>query len=426
MLAGLALYLPVALAVFEPGIGIGMEYTDNVRLTPNNEDDELIVLGYAGASLDEQSGPWRANGAASFTYENYTDNTFSDQHYFDLNATAGWEAVPDRVDVIVRDFFTQRLKNSLDRSTPGNIENVNIFNLAPNIAWPLSRVQRVVITPQFSDFYYEDSNTDNQRYSLNADYLHDTSETNTLGVGGAISETDYENDDANSDFSATNLHALATGQFSHSKYKLNLGYSWLDRDNVEDQDGVVGSLGWVYGITGRSDAKLYVASDLTSSSYTALESAIDPDTGDINNVQISGDVIRNNVMRATYVRKGRTLTSSLFGELRDLDYKESPQDREVQGGGIRIRYQARALLSTGLYARYTRTKQTDIDRTDKQYLVGGEIGYQLSRKLRAAFDLRYRDKNSTDEAQEYTEVSGLLSLVYGFGEIPGRKAPRGY
>jgi hypothetical protein len=326
----------------------------------------------------------------------------------------------------VRDFFTQRLTNSLDRSTPSNIENVNIFNFGPDIALPISKVQKLVITPKFSDFYYQNSDTDNQQYSLALDWLYNTSATNEVGLGGSFSKTDFKDENKNPNFTASNVHAIVAGQLSRSKYRVNLGFTKIDRDGFKNESAsTTGSLNWVLALTGRSNARVYVASDLTDSSYSALESAIDPGRGDINNVQISGDVFRNNILRTELSRKGSTLNSKLWAELRDLDYKETPQDRKVQSVGIKFDYQMRALVSSGLYARYSRTKRTDQDRTDKGYAVGGLIGYQLSRNLRTAFNLQYKTKNSTDNAQEYNEFSGLISLDYGIGEVQRSRNVRG-
>jgi hypothetical protein len=426
LFAGMSLHIPLALALFEPGAGVGLQYTDNAGLTPDNEDDDLIVLGYVGANIDQSSGPLDFSATTSLTYENYTDDTFSDQYYFDLSATAGWEMLRERLNWVVRDFFTQRLRNSINRSTPDNIEDINIFNISPDATLPISRTQRLVINPAFSDFYYEESDTDNQRYSLTLNWLYNTSATNEIGLGGSISKTDFEDDDINPNFSARNVHAIVTGQLARSKYMLNLGFTEIDRDNLEDRSAPTGSLDWIFGLTGRSDARVYLASDLTDSSYSALDSAIDPGRGDIDNVQISGDVFRNNVIRAVYLRKGATLNSKLWAELRDLDYKETPQDREVQGLGIEFDYQVRALVSSALYVKYKRVKRTEQDRTDKLYSVGGEIGYQMSRKLRAVFNLRYQDKDSTDNAQEFSEFSGLVNLVYGYGEVARKKRPRSF
>jgi len=423
LLAGVSLHIPTASALFEPGVGIGLQYTDNAGLTPNNEEKDLIVLGYVGANIDQSSGPLNFNAVTSLIYEDYTDGTFSDQYYFDLNATAGWEMVRNRVNWVMRDFFTQRLRNSTDRATPDNIEDINIFNFGPDVVLPISRVQKLVINPAFSDFYYETSDVENQRYSLSLDWLYSTSATNEVGLGGSFSKIDFENENRNPNYSASNIHAIVAGQLARSTYKVNLGFTQIDRDNLENRGAPTGSLDWVLGLTGRSDARVYLASDLTDFSFSALDSAIDSGRGDINNVQNSGDVFRNNILRATYSRKGATLNSRLWGELRDLDYKETPQDRKVQSMGVNFDYQMRALVSSGLYARFRRTERTEQDRTDKQYVVGGEIGYQMSRRLRTVFDLQYQNKDSDDDTQEFSEFSGLINLVYGYGEVARQKRP---
>ncbi len=423
LLAGMSLHIPIASALFEPGVGTGLQFTDNAGLTPDNEDDDLIVLGYVGANIDQSSGPLNFAAITSLTYENYTDDTFSDQYYFDLNATAGWEMLRDRVDWVMRDFFTQRLRSTINRSTPDNIEDVNIFNFGPDVVLPISRVQKLVINPAFTDFYYETSDVKNQRYSLSLDWLYSTSATNEVGLGGSFSKVDFDDENRNPNFLASNIHAIVTGKLARSTYVVNLGFTQMNRDELENRSAPTGSMDWVIGFTGRSKARVYLASDLTDIGFSALDSAIDPGRGDINNVQASGDIFRNNILRATYSRKGATLDSKLWAELRDLDYKETLQDREVQGLGIRFDYQMRALVSSGLYARYRRTERTDRDRTDKRYVVGGEIGYQMSRKLRTVFNLQYQDKDSDDDTQEFNEFSGLLNLVYGYGKVARQKRP---
>ncbi|TCK18197.1 uncharacterized protein (PEP-CTERM system associated) [Thiogranum longum] len=421
LFAGTLLHIPVALALFEPGVGVGLQYTDNAGLTANNENDDLIALGYVGASLDQKSGPLDFRGTTSLTYENYTDNTFDDQYYFDLNATAGWEMIRDRLNVRLRDFFTQRLSNTIDRSTPNNIEDVNIFNVSPDLTVPVSKVQKLVINPEFSDFYFERSDIDNQQYSLSIDWLYDTSAVNQVGFGGVISKTDFEDEDNNPNFLAKNIHAIVSGRLARTKYKLNLGFTKFDRDKLEDRSAPTGSLDWALGLGGRSEASVYLASDLTDHSFTALDSAITPEHGDINNVQISSDVFRNNILRAVLLRKGATLKSKLWVELRDLDYKETPQDQEVLNLGFKFNYQMRRLVSSGLFGGYKRTERTEQNRTDKQYVVGGEIGYQISRELYALFKLQYQNKDSTDSVQEFSEFNGLVNLVYGYGEVARKK-----
>ena len=150
---------------------------------------------------------------------------------------------------------------------------------------------------------------------------------------------------------------------------------------------------------------------------------MNPDDGDFSNEQISGDVLRNSIIRLEYLRQDTTLNSRLWGDLRDLDYKESPDDREVQAAGAELNYSVTALLSSGLTLRYNRTKESDEDRTDHRYEVGGNLAYRLSPKLTSRLEHRYRLRDSTDDIDEYSEMSAFVSLVYGFGQVsrPGRR-----
>ena len=78
------------------------------------------------------------------------------------------------------------------------------------------------------------------------------------------------------------------------------------------------------------------------------------------------------------------------------------------------------MVSTGVYGDYTRTDAKDGNRTDNFYLIGGNVSYSLSRKLRTVFDIHYRDKDSTSATESYSEFGALISLVYGYN-LPARE-----
>ena len=167
-------------------------FTDNAKLTENNEDSDQILTGLVGARITENDGPFRANADTSLTYENYLDNTYGDKHWFNLNATAGWEMIRDRVDWGVSDYFTQTQINNLNSDTPSNIQNTNVFSFGPNITLPLSARQTITLRPLFSDFYYENSDTDNQQYGVNADWLYMLRPDMKAGINGGATTVRYE------------------------------------------------------------------------------------------------------------------------------------------------------------------------------------------------------------------------------------------
>ena len=267
----------------------------------------------------------------------------------------------------------------------------------------------------FSDFYYQDTDTDNQQYGLNADWLYQLYPNMKTGIDGGVTTVRYKKDDQNPDYSIYNLGWVVSGTRPRSQYSIQLGGTSINRDKVDNQNGYSGNLSWLYNITGHSSVRAYAATDLTDSSQQYLNSQIDPGTGDYSNVQTSGDVLRNKIFRMEYNRKDSTLNSTIWTELRDLDYKESPDDRKIKEIGAQFNYQVTAVLTTGIYGSFNNTKETDMSTDYKQYATGVTAGYRLSRKLSTRFDLQYRKKDSSSNNNEYTEYSAFIGLVYGIG-----------
>jgi hypothetical protein len=431
VMAGLLAGSPAVTALeIEPGVGVGLLYTDNATLSADDEEDDLIVVGYAGAKFDENSGPFRLNAEAELIHLNYTGNTYSDQNYPGLRLTGGWEQIRDRLDWQVQNYFTQTLGNSLDGTTPDNIQNTNVFTFGPTIRFPISGRQTITVNPQYRNFYYEDVGDDNQQYALSANWFYGMYPTMGVSLDGSVTETVYDGgDNSATDYTRTTVHAGLSGTTARSDYSLNLGGTDIDRDKAGSTSGFSGNLTWLYNLSGHSSARVYLSSDITDTGNLLLNSQTNPDDGDYSNVQTSNDVVRNNILRLTYRREDATLNTEVWGEFRDLNYEGdqggqgSQSDRDVREVGANLDYRVTAALTAGVFGRYTRTKETDTDRKDKEYSITGTIGYQLTRKLRTNLDLRYQDRDSTGGlGNEYSEFSTFVRLVYGFARVqrPGR------
>ena len=397
-----------------PGVGAGLEYTDNAKLSSKNEDDDVIAVGYVGAEIDVVDGPLTANATTSLTYEDYTDDSFSDQYYFNLSADAGWEMIRDRLTWQVQNFFTQQREDSLDADTPDNNQNTNVFTFGPILQFQATPRNHINISPEYRNFYYQKENTDNQQYGITAGWLYDLYRTMNVGLSGSVKKIDYDKDDENPDFTTSTANAVVSGTTARSVYNMTLGATHVNRDRFENENGSVGSLTWAYQMTGRSGMEAFLASELTDSSSDLLRSETDPITGDFSNEQISGDVLRNNTARLSYVMQASTLYTNVWAEYRDLSYKETQDDMDVREVGAELTYSITPLFNGGVSSFYNRTKQKDTGRKDTEYFIGGNLAYDLTRKLRTRLDLRYRTKDSTVSSSEYNEFSAFISLVYGF------------
>jgi hypothetical protein len=432
VLAGLLVGSPVVTALeIVPGVGTGLLYTDNARLSANDEENELIVVGYVGAKIDENSGAFRLNAEADLIHLEYTRDTFSDQDYPGLRLTGGYEQVRDRLDWQVQDYFTQTLVDSDDGATPFNIQNTNVFTFGPSIRFPISGRQTVTVNPQYRNFYYEDvgdnNQNDNQQYALSANWFYGMYPTMGVSLNGGVTKVVYDGGGGARDYIRSTALAGPSGKRARSVYSLNLGGTHINWDNSGSTSGFAGNLTWLYNLTGRSSARIYLSSDLTGTGNLLLDSQNNPDDGDFSNVQSSNDVVRNSILRLTYRREDATLNTELWGEFRDLDYQggEGDQsdldDREIREIGASMGYRVTAVLSTGIFGRYKWNKQTNTDRRDERYSITGTVGYQLTRRLRTNLDLVYQNQHSKGGlGDEYREFSTFVRLAYGFARVERR------
>jgi hypothetical protein len=423
--AGFLLCSPAVFALeIEPGVGAGLLYTDNAELTADNEDDDLVMVGYAGVRIDENNGPFRLNAEAELIHLNYTSGSFGNQTYPALRTTALWQQVPGRLDWQASNYFTQRETDSLEGRTPDNIQNTNVFTFGPDITFPHWGRHTLTLNPRYRNFYYEDEGTDNQQYELPASWFYRMYPTFGVGLSGSVTQVDYDGgDNRATDYTRRVLQAGLSGTTARSEYSLNLGGTDISRDGSGSTSGASGNLDWLYRMSGFSTARLYISSDISDTGNLLLDSEIDPDTGDFSNVQTSDDVVRNNIVRLTYRRDDAALTTAIWGEYRDLDYEGQESDRDVREVGADLDYRATALLTTGIYGRYALTDEADANGDDTRYTITGTVSYQLGRKLRTTFDLRYENQDSDGgSADEYSEFSTFVRLVYGFARVerPGR------
>ena len=241
-----------------------------------------------------------------------------------------------------------------------------------------------------------------------------------VSLNGGVTKVVYDGGGGARDYIRSTALAGPSGKRARSVYSLNLGGTHINRDNSGSTSGFAGNLTWLYNLTGRSSARVYLSSDLTDTGNLLLDSQTNPDDGDFSNVQSSNDVLRNSIVRLTYRREDATLNTEVWGEYRDLDYEGDEPDRDVREVGANLSYRVTEALTAGIFGRYTRTKETDTDRKEKRYAITGTVGYQLTHKLRTSFDLRYQNQDSKGGlGNEYSAFSTFARLVYGFAREDG-------
>jgi len=393
-------------------VGIDLRYTDNATFASTNTTDELITTGTINASIREDQGPLTGSASASLSYIDYLDNTFDTQTYPRLAGSATWVQYRNVLSWNFNDFYTQTRVNSLGRDTPTNTEDINVANLGGNLTLRPADRHTVVLTPSFSDYYYQTSDSDNQQTGMTARWSYRIKPTIGMSLSGSYRQVDYDNDLTNADYTNTKLDIGVSVQSARGNYAASIGTTKASRDSGGDSNGLSARLAASYKFTGHSSINASVSTDLTDSSTIYLTSSLDPNTGDFGTVQTSDDVVRNSVARFAYSRRGTTNTVSAWIELRDLDYQTTLDDRKVHEIGANFSRRLSPTVSATITGLYTETDIQNVAYTDKHYQTDAQFGYSLSRKLSASAGARYQKRDTGDPISEYDELSVFAKLGY--------------
>lgn len=407
---------------FQPGVGLGLEHTDNARLTQDNTVDDLIAVTYVGANISENDGSLVYQATGTFNKQNYTKDTFEDQRYVYLNAIVDWAMIEDRFIWTVSDYFSQVPVSAVGSTTPNNLQNTNVFTFGADIWQPLSARQSFSILPSYRQIYFEKLSTDNKQYSLAASWQYQAFRLTGVSLNLGARKIDYTETDSLGqtiqDQEFTNASVTINGQRLRSVFSVNAGATNVKRDNGEEATGFTGFLKWSAEMSSRSAFNTLISTDLTDSGTVAVNAA--GDSGPVNDsgVQITTDVIRNSIVNLSYSRDDASLSSGISARYQKVRYSDNVQlDRIIRDFSLNFGHPVTQLLSSGAYLKYIRINQYNVNSLDKGLVVGGTLNYKFSRKLNGSFDLNYRQKESTVAIRNYEEFSVFASLVYGFGQV---------
>ena len=410
---------------FEPGAGIGVELTDNAKLTSDNEESDSVIAAYVGASLLEKVGAFQYNVNASLAKHVYLQDAFSDQQYFKLAANADWEMIRHRFNWFLRNNFNQRPIQELTSNTPDNLQDSNTFSFGAKIHFPISSIQSFTLVPQLTRNYFEEQKTDNTQLSLTSSWNYQAFRLTNVGFNFSIRNVDYTEttqigqSGSDTDFIAASI--LFNTQFRRSNFIVDIGATNVKRDNDTTDSGFsgsgfTGSAEWIADLTKTSKLKTSFSTELTDTSTVAF-SADSPENSSVDNLEVNTDVVRNSLFHLTYIRDDASLNSRYWIESRKVRYSGDFLTRETQAVGLNFSRPITRLLSGSAYLKFNRTKQLETLRKDKRYTAGVHLKYRLSRKMNAVFDIKFRKKNSNSADEKYVETSFFARLVYGFGDV---------
>lgn len=403
------------------GAGAGVEYTDNARLSSGNEESDFITIGLLNGSLSESTRTLKADINASLNYETYQDNTFGDQSYLNLGAVVAWDLISNYLTWHLRDLFTQQRIDAASTDIPSNLSDTNAFSTGPTLKLPLSQRQMLTLSARYTNLNFDQLSDDSQQYTGRLGWVFDLTKQTQTGLDVSASKVTFDNEQLNPDYTRSTIGAFISGKRARTSYNTAVGFDKFNRDQFDDQKGFRASADISIDMTSLSSIFLVLSTKLQDSNSGLLNAQTDPSQGNLSTQQISGDVSRNSIFRLTYNRTGATLGARIWTEFRKLDYKEALLDRSSSEYGFGLDYQVSSLISTSARISYLDEDLGDQNQKFEEVYLNGDISYQLSRKLKTQLGVFYNTRDSNQNSNQYDEFGGIVSLVYGTGNISSAK-----
>ena len=401
-----------AMAVhLEYGAGAEVQYSDNIAQDSADEKDEWIYGGVVGIAANEDSGPILVNSNALLRYEDYAHNTFSDQFLFSLNNQAEWRIIPDRFSWVLNDRFTQLSIDTFNTDTPANSQNVNALSTGPNLVYRLSLINRIELDGRYENYYYEESDADNNRYSAYARWVHTLSPSTELSLNISGEKTTFDENDLIDNYTRQDYSITYLTQSTNTEYEIELGRTVI-QSSAADHSGYFATADGVWSFTPNLSFGLSAGSRLTDASQELIDSVSDTVQGAVQTAQVSGDVFREKEFGFTLNKKGSGLRVKLQGDWVDQDYKTTSLDQRIKRVVGKLDYDLTATLVGSVFGEFERMKAIETKREDDDSTLGVSISYLIRRDWAIELTTRYTKRESNQAGADFNELAGYLTLTY--------------
>lgn len=394
------------------GLGVGVEYSDNIALMPTNEQDDTGLSFMAGFSLEHSTSALDADIRGGVDYTDYTSDVFSDETLGSFRANMTWRPLPGMLHWRLEDYYTQTLQSSVLPETPDNRIDANAFSTGPDIFIRVDPATTLESQLRRVEYYFEDADSDSTRNMASVAWVRALRSNFDVSANVAYQDTEYtERDDI--DFTRFDYFLRGAYRPGRSELLIDLGASKIDRDNFDDLDGFLGRVLLTRQVGVYTTLNLEISSQYTDSGVDLLTAGALPYALDLSNEQISGDLFYDNRIDARYYRGTADSNWGIHLQLRNEDYETLDLDRETAGLQFDMHRNLSASLYLNGYVLMRHEKFTELSRTnnDAEFSLGLER--RMSRDITARLDYAYNTRDGSDVMSDYDENRITFLIYYG-------------
>lgn len=401
------------------GLGAGIQYTDNARLTPASGQEDWIYGAVAGLNYIERNPENPAYITAILDHREYKNDTYAPETLLYVDATARWVISPQRFSWMVTDVARPVVGDPRLGETPQNRTGGNAFGTGPEILFRLSGRNAVGVGGYYVNIAYQDNDADSDRYLGYVRWLHNLDSTRVLSANLDTQEVAYRSG-VYEDYRRDDWFIRYGQRDTRSDISLDLGYSVLNRERQDDLAGWLGRLRLAGRIMATSGFALSAFRQLTDTGNSLLRSATDPlappgipTSGAPPSLTETIDLYLESGASLDLTHQWTTASGGIGATTRKLLYNNvTSEDRSEHMGRIEFMYLFTPRFSGNLFAYYVKTDYLNLLREDETRDLGIRLSYQMGRHVYLVLTGSQRDRGSSDPLAEYKENRGAVSIAY--------------
>jgi len=159
-------------AEFDFGVGLNAAYDSNIGRVETSPQSEVTESLVGGLFLRENTGNVTARVQALAARRHFVDHTFTDDTVGFMDSKGAWIIAPKRFNWIVEDTVQMVQTSITAPETPATLSLSNTFSTGPDLVFPFSSVNSILMGGRYGRIDIKNSNTDNQRVTGYLQGLH--------------------------------------------------------------------------------------------------------------------------------------------------------------------------------------------------------------------------------------------------------------
>ena len=398
-------------------LGLGAEYTDNVRRVTDNEESDTILTASFNSDLRRITPRIDVGFTSDLHYDYYTQGSFDPELHGNALLDFDGQIVRNRLSWYINDTFGQLRTAALSPDTPDNRENVNVFTTGPRFTQPIGSRSRFILVGVYELESYEESALDATRTGADLSFRHDLTPHQYLELTATTRSTRYDEDVAFGDYDENEYFLTWSATGARTTVTASAGQTQTDAEGLNDDASLfrldaersVGKYGTL-SLTGRSER----ASTVDAFRLTQGQGTVDTSTQPYTAVAEPLDL---DYLGFGYSLAGRRLSGSLHASSeRDRYVLTDQNDHDRNAFEAGFEWVISPTWNCGLNVEYARETYIVTDQRFKELNYTLDARVRLTRALSLKFGGTLSDRSGDVGTNAYDETRAHIMLTYTGGK----------